>query len=440
MPRRAPLRGAIVVAVVLVAAGMTPTAHAATVESYRAQIAHIRDEIAAKGAEIEALVGETNASRARLDSLHQKISSDERLLTADARVERAASALVRRAAAVAYIGYGSGSGTGLSFFDDTSSITHAMGARQYLNAVNAHLDDTLAQLEIAKGRTDDDRTKLVAQQKDAQQVLDHLLRAQSDANAAISAQNATLQHVTGQLTALLVSQKKQKQAQARLEAQRAVAAALASAASGEDAAPTDDGGTEPGASVAQTTPVSRDDPPPTSRPPVVVPPSTTPVSPGQYLNPFRATGGLSPERIDSGVDYAGVGPVYAIGNGQVVNVYASDWPGGTFIAYQLSDGPAAGLVVYTAEDIDPQVSVGSSVTANTVIGQMYGGPNGIEIGWADGAALPNAMARSAGQYHGGNSTAFGYNFSQLLQALGAPGGILQNSPTGTLPAGWPEWS
>jgi len=34
------------------------------------------------------------------------------------------------------------------------------------------------------------------------------------------------------------------------------------------------------------------------------------------------------------------------------------------------------------------------------------------------------MARTYGQYHGGNSTAFGYNFSRLLQSLGAPGGVL----------------
>jgi hypothetical protein len=50
------------------------------------------------------------------------------------------------------------------------------------------------------------------------------------------------------------------------------------------------------------------------------------------------------------------------------------------------------------------------------------------------------MARKYGQYNGGNSTAFGYNFSQLLQAIGAPGGVLQNNPpTGSLPAQWPRW-
>jgi hypothetical protein len=49
------------------------------------------------------------------------------------------------------------------------------------------------------------------------------------------------------------------------------------------------------------------------------------------------------------------------------------------------------------------------------------------------------MARSNDQYHEGNSTAFGNNFSQLLQALGGPGGILATEPTGSLPAGWPHW-
>jgi hypothetical protein len=49
------------------------------------------------------------------------------------------------------------------------------------------------------------------------------------------------------------------------------------------------------------------------------------------------------------------------------------------------------------------------------------------------------MARKYGQYHGSNSTAFGYNFSQLLQAVGAPGGNVSGSPTGSLPPGWPRW-
>ena len=149
---------------------------------------------------------------------------------------------------------------------------------------------------------------------------------------------------------------------------------------------------------------------------------------------------LSSERIDQGVDYSGFGPIYAVGDGVVLSTTIAGWPGGTFIAYQLTDGPAAGRVVYAAEDIEPAVAIGATVTSSTVLGHAYPGPTGIETGWADGAALGNTMARTYQQFHGSNSTAFGANFSELLQSLGAPGGILQNNPpTGVLPAAWPHW-
>jgi murein DD-endopeptidase MepM/ murein hydrolase activator NlpD len=259
-----------------------------------------------------------------------------------------------------------------------------------------------------------------------------LTRAQAEANTAINVENQTLTRVQADLTATLVRQKHQREVEAQQAAERAIAAALAAATQKEDAAPIDSPGSAPAPRAASQEVAA-------PQPVAIAQPRAAPVALGGYGNPFRAVSGLTPERIDSGVDYAGVGPVYAVGDGVVLNVYSSGWPGGTFIAVQLSDGAARGLVVYTAEDLNPAVSVGSTVTANTVIGQMFGGPHGIETGWADGSAIPNAMARSAGQYHGGNSTAFGYNFSQFLQALGAPGGILQNPPTGTLPPGWPQW-
>ncbi len=158
-----------------------------------------------------------------------------------------------------------------------------------------------------------------------------------------------------------------------------------------------------------------------------------------YANPLRAVIALTPERIDQGVDFAGFGPLYAMGNGVVLNTVGSGWPGGTFIAYQLSDGPARGLVVFVAEDVQPSVQIGDTVNSNTVLGHMYAGPDGIETGWADGSRLPDTMAHSYGQYGGSNSTAFGDNFSRFLQSVGAPGGILSGAPRGTLPASWPRW-
>jgi hypothetical protein len=129
-----------------------------------------------------------------------------------------------------------------------------------------------------------------------------------------------------------------------------------------------------------------------------------------------------------------------VGDGRVISTSNGGWPGGTFIAYKLTDGPANGLVVYAAEDIDPAVTVGQTVTPNTVIGTMYEGPDGIETGWADPSGNGVTMARDYGQFNGSNSTAFGNNFSQMLASLGAPPGVLAtNPPTGSLPPNWPRW-
>jgi hypothetical protein len=93
-----------------------------------------------------------------------------------------------------------------------------------------------------------------------------------------------------------------------------------------------------------------------------------PVSPEnkEYCNPFRAITKLAPERIDQGVDYGGAGPIYAMGPG-VVDVYRnrndSGWPGGTFVSYKLSAGPASGKVIFLAENIDLDKSLHSGSKA-----------------------------------------------------------------------------
>jgi hypothetical protein len=80
------------------------------------------------------------------------------------------------------------------------------------------------------------------------------------------------------------------------------------------------------------------------------------------------------------------------------------------------------------------------VTANTVLGLMYLGPDGIETGWGDPNIVGNALAGDERQFDGENTTAYGANFSQLLVSLGAPPGVPQNKPpTGKLPHNWPHW-
>ena len=69
-------------------------------------------------------------------------------------------------------------------------------------------------------------------------------------------------------------------------------------------------------------------------------PSSAPAQTGdQYKNPIGP--GLTPGRVDMGVDYGGAGPVYALGNGKITSVYNPGWPGGGFIGLQLSDGSGA---------------------------------------------------------------------------------------------------
>ncbi|HEY7323491.1 MAG TPA: hypothetical protein VH520_01590 [Streptosporangiaceae bacterium] len=162
-----------------------------------------------------------------------------------------------------------------------------------------------------------------------------------------------------------------------------------------------------------------------------------------YLNPLRAITGLVPQRIDMGVDFAGSGPVYAIGNAVVTNATGSSagWPGGGWITYQLTDGPAAGLMVFVAEDVQPTVQVGEHVTSTTVIAEMSNGADGIETGWAmpDGSSAESQLAVAGGISGGGPfPTKVGANFDQLLVALGVP--AAQNAgqaPYGVLPSNYP---
>ncbi len=162
-----------------------------------------------------------------------------------------------------------------------------------------------------------------------------------------------------------------------------------------------------------------------------------------YRNPLRGVSGLVPERIDDGVNFSGLGPVYALGDAVVTGATGTDfgWPGGGWITYRLTSGPAAGLVVYVAEDITPAVAVGQRVSPSTVIGAMFDGGDGIETGWAQPTSL---SAESELPQAGGIAglgpfpTRIGVNFDKLLQSLGVPAAPNRTQPaSGLLPAGYP---
>jgi hypothetical protein len=162
-----------------------------------------------------------------------------------------------------------------------------------------------------------------------------------------------------------------------------------------------------------------------------------------YANPLRFVTNLRAERVDQGVDYGGAGPIYALGDG-IVTSTAGNWPGGAFISYRLIDGPAAGKTVYVAENVTPTVTIGQSVTLDTVVGILHNAYPDMEIGWA-ADSFGDTMASKAGQWTASddaasNPTAYGVNFNQLLTSLGATSGVLEHPTiTGTLAAGWPTW-
>ena len=165
-----------------------------------------------------------------------------------------------------------------------------------------------------------------------------------------------------------------------------------------------------------------------------------------YRNPLRSISGLIPERIDMGVDFGGTGPIYALGDGVVTSAMTNaGWPGGGWVTYRLTNGPASGLMVFVAEDVTPTVQVGQTVTSSTVIATMFDGGAGIETGWAQAdASSAESQLPEAGGISGSGPfpTEVGLNFEALLQGLGVPAGSNRTDPpNGTLPQNYPtNWA
>ncbi|GEM_PF-254391 len=161
-----------------------------------------------------------------------------------------------------------------------------------------------------------------------------------------------------------------------------------------------------------------------------------------YENPLRAVKGLQAYRIDQGVDYgdSAPSPIYAIGQGVVtMSTTKANWPGGGWVVYQLTAGPASGMYVYVAENVVPRVKVGQKVSASTVVATLNPGWPDMETGWAAPYA-DQAYAGYTNQYVEGELTAPGENFSDLLQVIGAPGGQREGRlTTGWVPQSWPTW-
>jgi len=152
---------------------------------------------------------------------------------------------------------------------------------------------------------------------------------------------------------------------------------------------------------------------------------------GGYANPLRDVKGITPERIDQGVDYSGKGPIHPIAAGTVKSTTSSGWAFCGGDAWIVVDH-AGGRSSYYAEGITPKSKVGDHVTTSTAIGEMTGC---VEFGWAD----PNgAQALAHSQFDGSSPTAYGQDFSNLIKAAGGPAGTIAAGlhVKGSLPKGW----
>lgn len=169
-------------------------------------------------------------------------------------------------------------------------------------------------------------------------------------------------------------------------------------------------------------------------------PSGTPNQ--KYCDPYRDLTKLVSERIDQGVDYGGAGPIYAMGPG-TIDVYKnrndSGWPGGTFVSYKLSAGPAAGREIYLAEniDLDPSLKSGSFVYSGTSLGTLVDASPDSESGWG---VAGESVTAEYGCYTEGCMTPLGVNFNTLLVCLGTPSGTMGTGGCCPQPTGWPtDW-
>ncbi len=426
-------------------------AGAASINGDHHTITTLEAQLAAQGVRAEQLVQRYDAAQAKVQQTSARLAVTRHVLAAEREQSATQAVRLRAVAVAAYVDAGT--------IADNPLLAGSTGdgaASVYASVAASRLDSAIASYQDAQHLVSVAAATLQHEEQAAQAAVQRLRPAAAAAEQAVARDNALLVGTKANLAHLvLVAQQRHAEQVAAAErelarraAQAAAAAAARRAAEIAAAAPAAPAGGLVRHVIAR--PKARPTPAPgtpaagtpaAGTPAAGTPAAGTPAAPASaagYANPFRAAVALSPERIDQGVDFGGAGPIYAIGDGTVLSTVNGGWPGGTFIAYQLTDGPAAGLVVYAAEDISPQVYVGESVTPDTVLGTMYGGPTGIETGWASGGS-GETMAMTAGEYGGANSTAFGLNFSQLLQSLGAPGGILQGAAYGTLPSGWPTW-
>ena len=302
---------AIVGAALATTIQLFPVPASADVNSDKTQVAQLGSHVAQDGELVQRLVASFDQAQAREAAVGVQLEAARSHLGADQHAEVHATGILRQLALNSYM-TGAGDDSTLALFD-IGNVTTLAAEQQYTQVANEGLHNAIDAVQVDAQRTESAEAQLRSAQAEAEASVQQLSGARQAAQAALVRDETLLGQVQGNLQALLAAQAQQREAAEEAQ-EEAMAAKAAKAAEAAQAA-------------AASHPVT-----------VTVNPS-----PGSYANPLRAINALTPERIDQGVDYSGYGPIYAIGNGVVLSAVNSGWPGGTFIAYRLSGGPAGGL-------------------------------------------------------------------------------------------------
>ncbi len=269
----------------------------ADAKSDQAEISALGQRIAQDGTKVQQLVASYDQAQLRQAAVTAQLATVHARLTADRRDEARADGVLRRLALNNYMS-GASDDSALALFD--AGNTNAQESKQeYMRLASANLNNAIDTVNVDKQKTQSAEARLQSAQVQAEADVQKLAEARQAAQSALTSDNALLTQVQGNLQALLAAAAAQRAAAEQQEEKEMAAKAAA----------------EQAAQAAQSTPVSH---------PATVAFSPTP---GSYADPLRAVRGLTPERIDQGVDYSGFGPIYAIGDGVVLSTANSGWPG-----------------------------------------------------------------------------------------------------------------
>lgn len=143
---------------------------------------------------------------------------------------------------------------------------------------------------------------------------------------------------------------------------------------------------------------------------------------GGAVNPFAKATTVKVGRTDQGVDVnlSPGDPILAPFAG-TVSAINSNWYSGQpqLVLAGAAGTPFAGKFAYVAEQLDPTVKVGDTVSAGDQLGTYASSGTGLELGWAANAQ-GETLARSTTGYTEGQQTPAGSSFRAFLASVGVP--------------------